>query len=135
MKEALSYHDVQTILALVDNWPRGHLRYVHGELSVEARLGPPMSHEAATPITVQQVLCPAVGTVELASRKKTGKLSAGQKISAGECVGTVNSLDRVTKILAKSAGTIKAITVKDGQFVQYGQPMIDIDVDDREIED
>jgi len=133
MPETLNYHDVQTVLVLVDNWRNGHLKYADGELFLEARLDSKWSPSAASPIVSQQVLCPAVGIVEMVKRKRGGKLSVGQQIGAGERVGTIRSIDRVTEILAQSAGTVKTIIVQDGQFVQYGQTMMDIEVDEREI--
>lgn len=52
--------------------------------------------------------------------------SVGQQVAAGDTLITLEAMKMNTFVQAPSAGTIKAILVKEGDAVQEGQPLVSI---------
>jgi len=73
----------------------------------------------------QSVTSPMVGTFYSAP-SPTAKpfVSIGQKINQGDTVGIIEAMKIMNQIEADQSGTVVEILVKDGEAVEFGQPLI-----------
>ena len=71
------------------------------------------------------VTSPMVGTYYSAP-SPTAKpfITVGQKIQQGDTVGTIEAMKIMNQIEADHSGTVIEILVKDGEAVEFGQPLI-----------
>jgi len=84
--------------------------------------------EAAAKATEHKVLAPFVGTFHVWVKPKGGALVAmGDRVKAGQLVGTIESLNVLNEVEASVAGRVVEIVVQDGQPVEYGQVLMTID--------
>jgi acetyl-CoA carboxylase biotin carboxyl carrier protein len=75
--------------------------------------------------TGQSVTSPMVGTFYSAP-SPTAKpfVSIGQKINQGYSIGIIEAMKIMNQIEADQSGTVVEILVKDGEAVEFGQPLI-----------
>ena len=75
--------------------------------------------------TGQSVTSPMVGTFYSAP-SPTAKpfVSIGQKINQGDTVGIIEAMKIMNQIESDQYGTVIEILVKDGEAVEFGQPLI-----------
>ena len=73
----------------------------------------------------QSVTSPMVGTFYSAP-SPTAKpfVSIGQKINQGDTVGIIEAMKIMNQIESDQSGTVVEILVKDGEAVEFGQPLI-----------
>ncbi|MBV9079081.1 MAG: acetyl-CoA carboxylase biotin carboxyl carrier protein [Methylobacteriaceae bacterium] len=71
---------------------------------------------------------PMVGTAYLRPNP-TAKpfVEIGQDVKAGEKLLLIEAMKTFNDIVAHRSGTVRAIFVEDGQPVEYGEPLVDID--------
>jgi acetyl-CoA carboxylase biotin carboxyl carrier protein len=76
----------------------------------------------------QSLASPMVGTFYSAP-SPTAKpfVSVGQKINQGDTVGIIEAMKIMNQIEADRSGTIVEILVKDGEAVEFGQPLMIIE--------
>lgn len=75
-----------------------------------------------------KVVAPLVGTFHVWAKPKGGALVAvGDRIKAGQLVGTIQSLNVLNEVESSVAGRVVEMLVHDGQPVEYGQPLMVID--------
>lgn len=78
--------------------------------------------------TEHKVLAPLVGTFHAWAKPKGGALVAvGDRVKAGQLVGTIESLNVLNEVETTVAGHVLEIFVQDGQSVEYGQVLMTID--------
>jgi acetyl-CoA carboxylase biotin carboxyl carrier protein len=78
--------------------------------------------------TEHKVLAPLVGTFHTWAKPKGGALVAvGDRVKAGQLVGTIESLNVLTEVETTVAGHVVEIHVQEGQPVEYGQVLMTID--------
>ena len=71
------------------------------------------------------VTAPLVGVFHSWARPKGGALVAvGDRVKAGQLVGTIQSLNVLNEVETAAAGQVIEIFVQDGQPVEYGQPLM-----------
>ena len=81
---------------------------------------------ADQPSTVGQSLTsPMVGTY-YSSPSPTAKpfVTIGQHVKQGDTIGIVEAMKIMNQIEAEQSGTVLQILVKDGEAVEFGQPLI-----------
>ena len=81
---------------------------------------------ADEPSTVGQSLTsPMVGTY-YSSPSPTAKpfVTIGQHVKQGDTIGIVEAMKIMNQIEAEQSGTVLQILVKDGEAVEFGQPLI-----------
>ena len=66
------------------------------------------------------VKAPVVGYVSFDDKKAV----AGAEISAGDVIGVVKALGLNNDVIAKESGVIEELMVKNGDPVEYGQPIM-----------
>jgi acetyl-CoA carboxylase biotin carboxyl carrier protein len=90
---------------------------------------PPMAEApviADQPSTIGQSLTsPMVGTYYSAP-SPTAKpfVTIGQHVKQGDTIGIVEAMKIMNQIEAEQSGTVLQILVKDGEAVEFGQPLI-----------
>ena len=78
--------------------------------------------------TKQTVVAPLVGIFHVWAKPKGGALVAvGDKVKAGQLVGTISSLNVINEVETSKAGRVVEILVQEGQAVEYGQPLMFIE--------
>jgi acetyl-CoA carboxylase biotin carboxyl carrier protein len=78
--------------------------------------------------TGHKVLAPTVGTFHVWAKPKGGALVAvGDRVKAGQLVGTIESINVLNEVETAVAGLVVEIFVQDGQAVEYGQLLMTID--------
>ena len=89
----------------------------------------PMAMAAAPAAdTGKSIKSPIVGTFYSApSPTKPPFVKVGDKVSEGDTVCIVESMKVMNEIQADISGTVKSIAVKDGEAVEFGQPLIIIE--------
>ena len=90
----------------------------------------PQTAPAAAPAadTGKSIKSPIVGTFYSApSPTKPPFVKVGDKESEGVTVCIVESMKVMNEIQADISGTVKSIAVKDGEAVEFGQPLIIIE--------
>ena len=71
------------------------------------------------------VTSPIVGTAYLASEPGAKKfVEVGQKIKKGQTIMIVEAMKTMNHVPSTEAGTVSKILVKDGEPVEFGQPLI-----------
>ena len=78
--------------------------------------------------TGKSIKSPIVGTFYSApSPTKPPFVKVGDKVNEGDTVCIIESMKVMNEIQADISGTVKSIAVKDGEAVEFGQPLIIIE--------
>ena len=73
------------------------------------------------------VTSPIVGTAYLASEPSAKKfVEVGQKIKKGQTIMIIEAMKTMNHVPSTQDGTVSEILVKDGQPVEFGQPLISV---------
>ena len=73
------------------------------------------------------VTSPLVGTAYLAPEPGSKKfIEVGQKIKKGQTIMIVEAMKTMNHVPSTQDGTVSEILVKDGQPVEFGQPLISV---------
>jgi len=75
----------------------------------------------------KNITSPIVGTAYLAPEPGAKKfVEVGQKIKKGQTVLIVEAMKTMNHVPSTQDGTVSAILVKDGEPVEFGQPLLSI---------
>ena len=73
------------------------------------------------------VTSPIVGTAYLASEPGAKKfVEVGQKVKKGQTIMIVEAMKTMNHVPSTLNGTVSKILVKDGELVEFGQPLISV---------
>ena len=73
------------------------------------------------------VTSPIVGTAYLASEPDAKKfVEVGQKVKKGQTIMIVEAMKTMNHVPSTENGTVSKIFVKDGEPVEFGQPLISV---------
>ncbi|MGI6501964.1 MAG: acetyl-CoA carboxylase biotin carboxyl carrier protein [Anaerostipes sp.] len=73
-----------------------------------------------TPVTA-----PLVGTFyEAPSEGADPFVKVGDKVEAGQVIGIVEAMKLMNEVESEVSGTVVAVVAKNGEMVEYGQPLI-----------
>ena len=73
------------------------------------------------------VTSPIVGTAYLASEPGAKKfVEVGQKVKKGQTIVIVEAMKTMNHVPSTQDGTVNKIFVKDGEPVEFGQPLISV---------
>ena len=73
------------------------------------------------------VTSPIVGTAYLAPEPGTKKfVEEGQKIKKGQTIMIIEAMKTMNHVPSTQDGTVSEILVKDGQPIEFGQPLISV---------
>lgn len=74
---------------------------------------------------IATVASPSLGTFEARLRQDASPfVECGSEVRSDTAIGTVRVLDRRTVVEAGIGGTVVEVFVRDGDFVEFGQPLI-----------
>ena len=74
-----------------------------------------------------QVTSPIVGTAYLAPEPGSKKfVEVGQKIKKGQTIMIIEAMKTMNHVPSTQDGNVSEILVKDGQPVEFGQPLISV---------
>src|SRR5579863_5716436 len=94
-------------------------------LPLAAEMPAPKEQETQTE---HKILAPLVGTFHVWAKPRGGTLVAvGDRVKAGQLVGTIQSLNVLNEVETSVAGRVVEVHVHDGQPVEYGQTLLTID--------
>jgi acetyl-CoA carboxylase biotin carboxyl carrier protein len=100
------------------------------ELPIKSQYIPALENIPAAEVpekSEHKVLAPLVGTFHTWAKPKGGALVAvGDRVRAGQLVGTIESLNVLNEIETTVAGHVVEILVQEGQPVEYGQVLMTI---------
>ena len=75
----------------------------------------------------KNVTSPIVGTVYLAPESGAKKfVEVGQKVKKGQTIMIIEAMKTMNHIPSTENGTVSKILVKDGEPVEFGQPLISV---------
>lgn len=96
-------------------------------LAVPAVADAPAAKEKETE-THHKIVAPLVGTFHVWAKPRGGTLVAvGDRVKAGQLVGTIQSLNVLNEVETSVAGRVIEVHVQDGQPVEYGQVLMTIE--------
>ncbi|MFB9769591.1 acetyl-CoA carboxylase biotin carboxyl carrier protein [Lactiplantibacillus modestisalitolerans] len=85
---------------------------------------------APTPVSVDPKECvtaPVVGIYYQAhSSEESPYVQVGDHVSVGQQVGLIQAMQMMRPVVAKQAGYVKALLVRNGDEVNFGQPLIQL---------
>ena len=77
--------------------------------------------------TAKHITSPIVGTAYLAQEPEAKKfVEVGQKIKKGQTIIIVEAMKTMNHVPSTLDGTVSKILVKDGEPVEFGQPLISV---------
>lgn len=74
-----------------------------------------------------KVVAPAIGKYHKGHGLKIARLKEGMQIKKGQFLGFIEMNNKFVEVLCPKNGELKAISVKEKGFVEYGQPLFFID--------
>lgn len=82
----------------------------------------------SAPSNAKTIKSPMVGTFYAAPSPTSSKfVSVGQNVKKGQVLCIIEAMKLMNQIEAEQDGTIKEVLLKDGDPVEYGQPLFIID--------
>ncbi|KZU86799.1 acetyl-CoA carboxylase biotin carboxyl carrier protein [Lactiplantibacillus plantarum] len=91
---------------------------------------PVVAEAEPTPVAIDPKECvtaPVVGIYYPAhSSEEAPYVKLGDHVSVGQQVGLIQAMQMMRPVVAKQAGTVKAFLVKNGEEVNFGQPLIQL---------
>ncbi|MDQ3513762.1 MAG: 5-oxoprolinase subunit PxpB [Chloroflexota bacterium] len=85
-------------------------------------------HPVATPPGPAVVRAPLLGLFyRRPSPADEPFVAVGQPVAVGQTIGLIEVMKTFNEVTADVAGTVAAFLVEDGQFVEYGAPLVEID--------
>lgn len=114
--------------------------------SFAAAVGAPVSTDAALPavetassetlevevpdVEVQPVFVAVTATAVGLFRPAATALQIGDSVKKGQIIGAVESMKIPNEVAASASGRVSEILVEEGQGVEYGQPLLMLEVED-----
>lgn len=92
---------------------------------MELRLGSMRVAANRAPAAAHQVAAPLLGIFQAAL------VQPGTKVHADTTIGIIRVMKDETAVKAGVHGTVVDVLVQDGQFVEYGQPLLCVSTDAR----
>jgi acetyl-CoA carboxylase biotin carboxyl carrier protein len=96
---------------------------VYAAAAPEEAQTPDAAAEATAPLLI--VTSPTVGIFRFGATP----LSKGQKVKELQVIGQVESMKVPNEVRLSAGGIIEAVLVEDGQGVEFGQPLLELQID------
>ena len=91
-------------------------------ISTEIKKKQPVINNSGTPVT-----SPIVGTAYLSPEPGAKKfVEVGQNVKKGQTIMIVEAMKTMNHVPSTQEGTVNKILVKDGEPVEFGQPLISV---------
>ena len=91
-------------------------------IPTEVKKKQPVINNSGTPVT-----SPIVGTAYLSPEPGAKKfVEVGQKVKKGQTIMIIEAMKTMNHVPSTQEGTVNKILVKDGEPVEFGQPLISV---------
>ncbi len=130
---------VADLIALVQGSDLSEIEIEHGSFALRLERGAVEAH-AVTALPPAPALetpaepgpaylrSPQVGTFYL-SAEPHGEpfIHEGTTVEAGQVIGLIEAMKLINEVEAEADGTVRRILIEDGQPVEYGQPLFELE--------
>ena len=127
---------IQELAGYLKEFNLSEIEYAEGTTKVKVSRSINSSSIISTEINKKQstledngthVTSPIVGTVYLASEPGAKKfIELGQKVKKGQTIMIIEAMKTMNHVPSTQDGTVSKILVKDGEPVEFGQPLISV---------
>lgn len=131
---------IADLIALVDGSDLTEIEVEHGAFALRLERDPrgapipgftslPAAGEGEESAAEPNVLrSPQVGTFYL-SAEPHGEpfIYEGSTVEPGQVIGLIEAMKLINEVEAESAGVVRRVLVEDGQAVEYGQPLFELE--------
>ena len=127
---------IQELTGYLKEFNLSEIEYAEGTTKVKVSRSRNNSSIISTEINKKQstiennsthVTSPIVGTAYLAPEPSAKKfVEVGQKIKKGQTIMIVEAMKTMNHVPSTHDGTVRKILVKDGEPVEFGQPLISV---------
>ena len=136
--ENLTFDDVDNILKLVEVLHGSKLHFIRIEADdvvIDISKDDFTSHGSAAARTPQvssaaeegvPILSDSVGVFRMATLGSGQTVKVGNRVDAGSPIGFVHTLDDIDTVRAITGGRIAEAHVREGDFVEFGQPLFKV---------
>ena len=84
-------------------------------------------NQTGKPSNIQSIDSPMVGIVYLTPKPSSPPfIKSGQKIKKGDTICLIEAMKTFNEIKSDKDGVVKSILVKNGEAVEFGQPLFEI---------
>ena len=102
-------------------------RSINNSSIISTDLGKKQSSNEKNTDSNLKVTSPIVGTAYLAPEPNAKKfIEEGQKIKKGQTIMIIEAMKTMNHVPSTQDGTVSKILVKDGEPVEFGQPLISV---------
>ena len=127
---------IEELVGYLKEFNLTEIEYAEGNIKVKVSRGINSSNIISTEINKKKILSedngsnitsPIVGTAYLAPEPGAKKfVEVGQKIKKGQTIMIVEAMKTMNHVPSTENGTVSKIFVKDGEAVEFGQPLISV---------
>ncbi len=131
---------VSALIALMESSDLTELDIAHGSFALRlerdsqilvaapaatAEAAPREEETAAGSIVLRS---PQVGTFYVSAEPHGDPfVHEGSHVEPGQVIGLIEAMKLITEVEAESGGTVRRVLVEDGQAVEYGQPLFELE--------
>ena len=127
---------IEVLVGYLKEFNLNEIEYAEGTTKVKVSRAKNNSNIISTEINKKKpivesnganITSPIVGTVYLASEPGAKKfVEVGQKVKKGQTIMIVEAMKTMNHVPSTENGTVSKIFVKDGEPVEFGQPLISV---------
>ena len=127
---------IEELVGYLKEFNLSEIEYAEGTTKVKVSRSVNISNAVASEIKKKQTLIesdganitsPIVGTAYLATEPGGKKfVEVGQKIKKGQTIMIIEAMKTMNHVPSTQDGTIVEVLVKDGEPVEFGQPLISV---------
>ena len=127
---------IEELVGYLKEFNLGEIEYAEGSTKVKVSRTMSNSNIISTEINKKKtivesngtnVTSPIVGTAYLAPEPGAKKfVEVGQKVKKGQTIMIVEAMKTMNHVPSTESGTVSKIFVKDGEPVEFGQPLISV---------
>jgi acetyl-CoA carboxylase biotin carboxyl carrier protein len=128
---------IEELVGYLKEFNLSEIEYAEGTTKVKVSRAMTNSSVISTEINKKKIIVedngtnvtsPIIGTAYLASEPGAKKfVEVGQKIKKGQTIMIVEAMKTMNHVPSTENGTVSKIFIKDGEPVEFGQPLISVE--------
>ena len=129
--------NIEELVGYLKEFNLSEIEYAEGTTKVKVSRAITNSSVISTEINKKKIIVedngtnvtsPIIGTAYLASEPGAKKfVEVGQKIKKGQTIMIVEAMKTMNHVPSTENGTVSKIFIKDGEPVEFGQPLISVE--------
>ena len=129
--------NIEELVGYLKEFNLSEIEYAEGTTKVKVSRAMTNSSVISTEINKKKIIVedngtnvtsPIIGTAYLASEPGAKKfVEVGQKIKKGQTIMIVEAMKTMNHVPSTENGTVSKIFIKDGEPVEFGQPLISVE--------